>query len=238
MRIAVVSSSAFPASPNFYGSEVMNAVLADKLGEMGHKVTLFATPKTIEGKYRLRLIPTAHGKANFFVESLVYEDEENREILLNSDYVIDASATCYTTESLYQRHRDVLYKDLVAVYFRNGTAFNSPRPPAHRHVHGIALSKIAREIAIKQWGIPEDKIHYIYYGVDMDLYAFKKDKEDYVLYLGRPHWHKGLHRLLTIAKKVPDQRFILAWRALTDEHKRYEKIEITCMCFDNPRHLI
>jgi len=223
MKINIISSSLFPCNPNWYGSEVQNAYLADELGKLGHKVTLFATPQSIKGSYELKLIPSSYGKVSIEHETVVYEDKEYRKILLDSDYLIDCSASCYTSEQLYWWHREILYKDLVLVYFRNGVAFNAPRY-CNRFIHGVALSKFARNIAIKTWGIPPDKIHYIYYGIDTNLYAYSDKKEDYILYLGRPHWHKGIQRIIMIAEKMPNERFFFAWRALTDEHKRYEKL--------------
>jgi len=222
VKICVVSSSIFPASPENYGSEVMAAILADELGKK-HDVTLFATPRSMKGRYDLKLIPLTYGKVSYWAERLVYEDPDYRQILLDSDFVIDMSATNYTSEALYFWERDRLYKDIVPVYFRNGTAFGSPRYPANMFLHGVALSKFAREVAIGQWGIPEEKMHYVYYGIDTDVYSFCKDKEDYILYIGRPHWHKGVHRILMLAKKLPNEKFVLAWRASTEEHKRFEK---------------
>jgi len=222
MNISVISSSLYPCDPNWYGSEVMNAFLANELGKLGHKVTLFAVPQSMSGEYDLKLIPSSYGMVSPDYEAAVYELGEYRNILLDSDYVIDCSASCYVSEQLYWWHRDVLYKDLVLVYFRNGLAFNVPRH-CNRLIHGIALSKYARNVAINQWQLPPEKIHYIYYGIDTNLYAYYDEKEDYILYLGRPHWHKGIHRIIQIAERMPE-RFILAWRALIDEHKKYEEL--------------
>jgi len=224
LRIAVISSSLFPCNPESYGSEVQNYYLANNLAGMGHEVTLYAVPQSLHGRAKLRLIPCTYGRVSYEAESKPYEDPEYRELLFQCDLIIDWSATNYVSESFYWWERDRLYRDLVLVYARNGMAFNSPRFPANQFLHGVALSECARTCAIKEWGIPDRLMHVIPYGVDTDIYRFQKNKSDYILYLGRPHYQKGCHRLLMLAERLPDEKFMLAWRTHTDEHKRYEQM--------------
>ena len=62
MRIAVISTTTYRTPPKKYGGGVYYWLLSKGLAELGHDVTLYATPgsKTPPGG-RLRLIPSSYG---------------------------------------------------------------------------------------------------------------------------------------------------------------------------------
>lgn len=213
MKIAVISGCSYPANPNNYGSEVMASVLANELGKT-HEVMLIAASGSIKGNYELKLLPNLKGNVSYEIELLVmnYFDE-----LKECDYVIDMSPLCMYCEELYFFHREMLNKQVV-VYSRNGTSAFNPRYPVNTYIHGVCLSQAAKRELLKQ--NPELKLSVIPYGIRLDWYKFKRNKKDYILYLGAPRVEKGIFRILEIAELLPDEYFIFAWRAISEEHKR------------------
>lgn len=218
MRIAVISGTAYPASPDFYGSEVMLAVLADALGKMGNEVTLYAASKSMKGSYRLRLLPCTWGMLSYVVESCVdvYMDE-----IMEHDYIIDGSGLTMVCENIWFWHRDWL-KEHAIVYYRNGYSSFNPRPPVNYNIHGVWLSKLAVS-SMEPFKLPPEVTHVIPYGVPDWYKPVSEPTMDYWLYLGRPHPHKGVDIVLDLAKELPNERFVFAWNAIFEEHKRYEE---------------
>jgi len=219
MRIAVISSALSPANASVYGSEFMSAILANELGKE-HDVTLYAAPGSMKGNYKLRLLPPSYSLADISREYMGwrwYEDE-----ILQADYVIDMSATCIFSERIYFLHK----RDFggFCLWFRNGFDFSFPRPPVSYKLHGACLSYAAKKYAHTRWGIPNDKLHVAYYGLPEDLYPYSSEKSEYILYLSRPHPHKGLFKLCIIAKRLPDVEFIAAYDPAFPDHRKYHKV--------------
>jgi len=221
LRISVISSSVHPANPDYYGSEVQSYFLAKSLAELGHEVLFYAPPKSLREGVRLRAIPPSYSLVSLECELkayLWYRDE-----LLDSDLIIDMSATCITCEQLYYWHREWLRSHLC-LWTRNGTGFYEPRDPVNKRLHGVCLSETAKRIAVQRWGIPADRIHVIPYGTDLKLYrpSGKRNPRDYLLYLSRPHKDKGLLEVLKLAELLPEERFVLAWRVAAKDHEYWD----------------
>ena len=111
------------------------------------------------------------------------------------------------------------------LYTANGISWRDPAPPARHNV--VVVSHAARLAAAAGhdhwWGtplsgtegfpgppIPETRV--VRYGCDLDFYRPSADYErDLVVYIGRPHEHKGLSFLPLVARLLPDLRFVCAW---------------------------
>jgi len=218
LKIGVIAGTGYPANPNNYGSETMLAVLAEEFGKMGHDVTLIAAARSMKSPYyKLKLLPVTYGELNYTIESsvLTYLDE-----LLECDYVIDASPLQMFTEHIWFWQRDWL-KNHVLVYYRNGFSSFNPRPPVNYAVHGVWLSNSAVK-HMQPIKLPKELTHVIPYGIP-EWYKPGKIREDYCLYLGAPRKEKGIFTILEVAKQLPDQRFVFAWRAISKEHKKTEE---------------
>lgn len=218
MKISIISSCIIPCNPRIYGSEAINAFLADELAKR-HDVTIYAPGNSIIERARHRLIQCTYGLADINVEYREYRYYEGE--FLDYDYIIDMSASCIYTERLFFRHKHDFNGKIL--WFRNGVSFAHPRPPVNQKVPGVCLSKIARKIAIEKYGLPGDNIFVIYYGLPRNLYPPCYDKDDYILYLSRPHPDKGIFTFLEIAKRMPNQKFILAYDPLFEEHRMYHE---------------
>ena len=76
----------------------------------------------------------------------------------------------------------------------------------------IFLSNHAKKEGIKI-GVPEDRIEVIKPGIPRGYKKYKmKDKEQFVLFVGRLAKQKGLDYLLSAAKELPDIKFVLVGR--------------------------
>ena len=218
LSVVIVASSLYPASPFVYGSENQTALLSDELEKQGNKVTLFACPQSMKGNYKLLLMPSSHSLVSFEHEYFPYENY--RDLIFESDYVIDQSATCITSEQIFFWDREWL-KDHILVYGRNGTSAANPRPPVNEHVHGVVLSRAAKN-EFSRRGIKTELLHIIPYGIDVSLYSFEPNKSDFILTVGAPRWEK-MRNVIEVAKQLPQQEFLIAWRAFSEHHKQTER---------------
>jgi glycosyltransferase involved in cell wall biosynthesis len=217
MKITVISSSVYPASPEQYGSECELAYLANELGKK-HEVTLIAAVGSLKGNYKLLLLPNMHGKIFYEVESLVVNYWEK---IKDSDFIIDGSALNFLCEEIYFWNRNWL-KNHVIVYYRNGTSSLNPRPPVNFNIHGVWLSNTAIK-NMQPFKIPKEFNHIVNYGIPDFYEPIKNPSKDYILYVGAPRKEKGIFRILNIAKRLPEEKFIFAWRAISEEHKKTQQ---------------
>jgi glycosyltransferase involved in cell wall biosynthesis len=218
MKIGIIAGNAYPANPNYYGSETEIAVLADSLGKLGHEVILIASTKSMKGNYELKLLPCTWGKLNYEIESLVMQ---YADILYSCDYVIDASPLCLFSENTWFWKRDWL-KNHVLVYYRNGTFSFNPRPPVNFNIHGVWLSNSAIENMIP-FKLPKELCHVINYGIPDWYKPIDNPSRDYILFIGAPRKEKGIYTILEVAKRLPNEKFIFAWRAIFDEHRKEQE---------------
>ena len=222
MKIALASSSCHKTPPDAYGSEVTTWYLAEELAKRGHEVHLFAA----EGSR------TPPGGALYTMPlNLLDATPEKLSALQNlyrishCDLVHDASSSHAFADASHDIGHD---KHLATI---NGISFLTPRC---KH-NVVVLSEAARQAALHgtpAWGLDYPKMVtnpgtlpdgvVVHYGTDTEFYNMGDHLGDYVIYIGRPHLSKGVHLIIEIAKKMPEQEFILAWRAEYPEHLEYE----------------
>ena len=216
VRIAIISSTVYPASNKQYGSEWLNSVLASYLAKLGHDVTLYAPPGSVV-RYgaKLRYIPLSLTQVSIPLEARIYEMYKDE--LLEYDMIIDMSATCRISEKFFLWHREEMP---FTVFFRNGFGnLDFPRSPASRELVGVFLSKSAMKEAEK-WVGKKHKLTYIYYGLPLEDYAPCYDKDDYFLYFSRFHKDKGIFTAIKLAKKL-GFKLICAGSTLARDHRMY-----------------
>jgi glycosyltransferase involved in cell wall biosynthesis len=218
IRIGIIAGTAYPSSPEFYGSEVEMGILANELGKLENEVILIAATKSMKGNYELKLLPCTWGRLNYDIEYLVMQ---YADILYSCDYVIDASPLNIFSEETYFWKRNWL-KNHVLVYYRNGTSSFNPRPPVNYKVHGVWLSNSAIE-AMQPFKLPRELCHAINNGIPEWYKPIENPTKDYILYLGACRPEKGIYTILEIAKKLPNEKFVFAWRAIHEEHKREQE---------------
>ena len=233
MRVAVISSSLVRCPPWGYGSETETYLVAKGLALRGHEVYLYAPPRRLSDYepygIRIRPIPCSYGLISYDAEAKTAE--WYRDELLKADVILDASATCIVHELLHWKlpHRP-------HVCWRNGLEFYHPRVGRH---NVVVLSELAKECALK--GISawegskyEDQFHawpgrlrdarVVNYGVPLDEYTPCYEKQDYLLYLARPHPAKGVFEALELAKRYGFKLIIACGTEFPDHLYYFERV--------------
>tara|TARA_Y100000034_G_scaffold136119_1_gene210895 strand:+ start:1525 stop:2604 length:1080 start_codon:yes stop_codon:yes gene_type:complete len=224
MKVGVISSSIYRCPPHAYGSEGTTWDVADVLSQRGHEVHLFAPPgsKRPDNGF-LHTIPLSHTQVSIAHEGQIPKMYE--QVLLDMDFIHDASATCRVTDWLHWRKER---GNFIAV--RNG--IDATFPVCGRNV--VGLSAVQREILTTK-AIPYrlKSMKYVHYGIDTDTYSpgvrsvlgLSDEVSDsgYFLFLARPHHHKGVDTFIRLAKEHPDEWFVMAWKAHAPDHKEWEQ---------------
>jgi len=225
MRVCVVSSSLNPSPPwshwTGYGSEVVAYWLARELGEEGHEAHLFATFQSEEALKGLKNvvfhgIPPTYG----FVgnESEYYIVDWYLDVLKSCDVIHDMSASCKPAEYWFLHRRPFIVT-------RNGYSIQNPM--SHKLnivVLSEAVKKYVERLSEEMLG-KELEVRVVPYGIPVDEYPFcnEEERQDYVLYVGRPHPSKGVDYIIALARENRDVRFVLAWNPTFYDHMDYHK---------------
>lgn len=232
MRIALISGSTYACPPAGYGSEVTTWWLAGELAALGHEVHLFGPGGSTPPRgVHLHYIRGAYGRVSRAADGDPWDWYE--PLLRSCAVVHDLSPTCATYERAY-----VDWPGAPLLFTRNGVAFTSPRLPSPAR-NGVVLSEAAREAArlgrsawagtaYAEWDIPPGRLadaRVVHYGVDLDFFApapaFEHDP--FLLYVGRPHPSKGVGRLIEVARRMPGQPFVFAWRPAAPDHVEWDR---------------
>jgi len=230
-KIGIVSSSLVRCPPFGYGSEITTYWLSRGLAERGHEVTLYCAPnlrKHYEGM-NVKFTPCSYGLISYDAESKVvewYADD-----LAKHDILIDASATCITTEYIHYK-----VKHIPHIYVRNGLDFFHPRFARH---NAVVLSKLAYEHALQgrsTWEGSKYQSQYdsypgrlkdariVNYGIPLDKYKPCYEKDDYILFLSRFHPAKGVYEAIELAKKYNFKLVVAGSTEFPDHAYHYTKI--------------
>ena len=196
MRIAEIAPVWVSVPPPSYGGiELMVSLIADGLADRGHDVTLFASPGS-----RTR-------------GTLVSPMEETPDL---ADMGASSTVDIIHTMAPYLRADEF---DVIHDHSGFGPAFGAllnGRPPVVRTLHGpwsdearrfhAALQDRVRLVAISESQASfNDELKYegvVYNGLDIDVYPYREDKEDFVLFLGRCNAEKGPEVAVEVAKRA------------------------------------
>jgi glycosyltransferase involved in cell wall biosynthesis len=191
MRIAQIAPPWIAVPPPAYGGiEWVVALLADGLVDMGHDVTLYATGDS-RTKAKLEYV-FEEGPGPKFINS-IYHD------------------TLHTLHSL----RDATSFDVLHVHspFSALAASIGTGVPVVHTLHGSfndMMTRLYSYVADRAWFTPISEaqkrlgpdLQYtdvVYNGIDTNLYPYREDKEDFVLFVGRASVDKGAHRAVQAA---------------------------------------
>ncbi|HEX6207929.1 MAG TPA: glycosyltransferase family 4 protein [Actinomycetota bacterium] len=192
MRIAQVSPPWVAVPPKGYGGiEWVVSLLADGLAERGHDVTLFATGDS-QTKARLEYVfEAAPGSTainsiwhDTVHQMLVHRDLGRFDVLHHhTPFSALVAAMCHDVPVVHTLHGDftpqfrLLYEQVAD------------------RLTFVAISESQRA------AMPE--LRYggvVYNGIDLGLYPFRSEKEEFLCFIGRANPDKGAHRAVLAAR--------------------------------------
>ena len=207
MRIAQVAPPWLAVPPKRYGGiEWVIALLADGLVDDGHDVTLFATGDS-----------TTKAKLEY-----VYEKAPGSEAINSIMHDTLHTLLAFRDPSQFDvYHVHIPFSALVA-----GTL--SGVPVVHT-LHGAftpEMREIYGRVADEMWYVaiseaqrkqmPE--LRYagvVYNGIDLDRYPLRREKDDFLLFLGRTSPDKGVARAIETAR-ITGKRLVMAVKVAND----------------------
>jgi glycosyltransferase involved in cell wall biosynthesis len=188
MRIAVLSPVAWRTPPRHYGPwEQVASNIAEGMVKLGMEVTLFATGDSITA-----------GKLEAICEQGY---EENRD---QDAKVLE----CLHISNLMEKAGDfdIIHNNFDFLPLTYSALINTPLITT---IHGFSSQKIIpvykkyNSIISNSDRSPElDYLATVYNGLDAKDFEFNETPEDYLLYFGRIHPHKGTAESIQIAKKA------------------------------------
>jgi len=214
MKVAVLSPVAWRTPPRHYGPwEQIASNIAEGLVKRGMDVTLFATGDSI-----------TKGKLQSVCE-MGYEEGRSQDAKV---------LECLHISNLMEQAGsfDIIHNNFD---FLPLTYSGLVKTPLITTIHGFSSQKIipvykkynaiGNYISISNSDrSPElDYLATVYNGIDTQNFTFNEQPEDYLLYFGRIHPHKGTAESIEIAKK--SGRKLLIAGIIQDENYFKEKIE-------------
>jgi glycosyltransferase involved in cell wall biosynthesis len=220
VRIGVVAPVWIPVPPPGYGGvEQVVSLLVEELVARGHDVTLFASGDS-RTKANLRSVydvaPTeriwevepdaVHVGAAYTYAAACYRDGEGFDLIHDhTTYLGVAFASCLPTPVVHTVH--MVLDEARAAFYRR---FSS-------EVYLTAIS------AYQQGEVPDLPWRgTVHNAVDVDAMPFSRDKEDYLLCLGRVCERKGQDLAIEVAKRA-DMPLVLAGRVHPKESWFFEE---------------
>ncbi|MGH9278795.1 MAG: glycosyltransferase family 4 protein [Acidimicrobiales bacterium] len=217
MRIAEIAPVWVPVPPPSYGGiELVVSLLADGLTERGHDVTLFA------------------GRGSHTAATLVSPVERSNRLEDLGDDITDEVVHALPA---YLEAGDF---DVIHDHTGLGTALGAVldnHPPVVHTLHGPwtdasrrffeAVSPPVHLIAISQAqadGNPD--VNYagvVHNGLDLDAHPWSKEKDDYVVFLGRCNAEKGPEVAVEAANRAGVPLTIMIKRSEPQEHAYWEE---------------
>ncbi len=216
MRIAEIAPPWVSVPPPSYGGiELVVALVADGLVDRGHDVTLFASPGS---KTKGTLVSPLEKSPALADMGLSVTDD-----------------TIHTLSAYLQADQF----DVIHDHSGWGPAYGAlldGHPPVVRTLHGpwsdearrfhAALAGRVHLVAIsKSQASLNTNLSYegvVYNGIDIDMYPFREDKEDWLLFLGRCNPEKGPEVAVEVAKRAGKHLKMVVKRAEPAEIRYWE----------------
>lgn len=200
MKIAVLSPVAWRTPPRHYGPwEQMASNLAEGLVAAGQEVTLFATGDSLTNGRLSAVCPAG------------YEEDKTMDAKV---------AECMHISSLMEQAGDfdIIHNHFDFLPLTYSRLISSPMVTT---IHGFSSPKIipvyqryndrVRYVSISNSDRHPD-LHYtttIYNGIRTSDFSFQPEPEDYLLFFGRIHPHKGTREAIQVAR-LTGKRLLIA----------------------------
>ena len=199
LRIAILSTPFLLSPPSHYGGlEVVVANLAAGLAELGQDVTLFAAKgsKPIGNYEVFETIDPVFKFSTDWSKIDWYEKEREHYMTFKDrlkDFDIVHGSGWFGFEYLAKLENPSLK---VAHTHHGGLGFKTK--PCEK-MNLIAISRFMAEVYARQLNTP---VNWVYNGIDLDAYPFKKEKGDRLIFVGRFVSFKQPHVAIEVAKRL------------------------------------
>jgi glycosyltransferase involved in cell wall biosynthesis len=219
MRIAVIAPVWFPVPPSGYGGiELVVALLVDGLVDAGHDVTLFAsggseTKATLVSPMEEAPDPSELGNPWYdgfhALSSYLRIDRDHFDLV--HDHAGVVGPVCGA----------MLHGNPPVVHTLHGPWTPQTRvfySAAADHVHLVAISDAQRadNPAVTYSGT-------VHNGIDLDAYAYREHKDDFLVYIGRANPDKGPKEAITIARRAGLPLHMILKRNEPPEREYFER---------------
>lgn len=221
MKIAQVAPLIYDIPPEKYGGvELVIYYLINGLKEKGHTITLFTTEDskveiekvTITKKLAGKDIKTIK-KFEFIEAAEVIKRQEEFDIV-HIHYYPFSQQWIFTLglleiPFLFTLHSVLDLKGLKKLFNLFPYLYKVPL---------VSISNAQRE------SLPQaNYVGTVYNGIDVSLYPFEKNKEDFLVFIGRLGFEKGLAEAIKVSKKLGKKLYILAKCLDPTEIEYFEK---------------
>jgi glycosyltransferase involved in cell wall biosynthesis len=213
LKIAIIAPPWAPVPPNLYGGiELVVDRQARGFKDLGHDVTLFTTGDSTCPVDKRFILPTSEGRR---IGSSV---PEARHVMF-----------CYENVSDYDIIHDHSVLGPVLAAYCNLTipVVTTVHGPFNDELRDI-YSRIDSRVSIvaishsQAKSAPEIKVSkVIHHGLNASEFPFKKDKGDFLLFLGRMAKEKGAHIAIEVAKTLGEKLIIAGKKREVWEEKYF-----------------
>jgi len=195
MKIGIISTMVFTSpSRGYAGLEEVVGGLAQSLEAMGNEVTLICAVGS-QATFKERW---PNSKVNIFeCEQPSFQNPEQpaydkyRWILKDFDVVLDHTWQFWTMNSKAQ-------ENLKIIKVLHGLRPWGSKPPIEKPCL-CGVSKFHRDYIKTVYQTDAD---YAYNGIDLSMYPFQEEKEDYLVFLSRMSYYKGALQFIDLCKKA------------------------------------
>jgi glycosyltransferase involved in cell wall biosynthesis len=217
MRIAQVSPPWLAVPPAGYGGiEWVVALLADGLAERGHDVTLFATGDS-RTKARLEFVFERAPGPKFINE--IWHDSLHTLHAFRDPDAFDV----YHLHAPFSSLAAAAALRVPAVHTLHG-AFD----PEMRWLYSLVKDRLWFVAISEAQRAHMPDLNYagvVYNGVDLPLYPFRAEKEDFLLFLGRAAPEKGVLRAVLTAREA-GMRLVVAVKVAHPTEEKHWRDEV------------
>lgn len=192
MKIAVLSPIAWRTPPRHYGPwEQVASDLAEGMHALGHDVSLFATADSLTSG-RLEAVCPHPYEEDKSIDPKVWECLHISHLMEQADRF-----------DIIHNHYDFLplsYSSLLrtpiitTIHGFSSEAIIPVYKKYNRNSSYISISDSDRHPSLEY-------MRTIYHGIDPNLFPLVSEKEEYLLFFGRIHPHKGTHTAIEIARR-------------------------------------
>ena len=194
MKITLYSTHIIDTPPKKYGGlENICYLLIRYLCDAGHQVNLFATRESYKPPTGNLFSAGSAGQIHPMMAWKAYWDTpQSKQALKDADIVcsMDWDYAPYAVSSELKHLCHVHHGPDPG--FKNKPPIPKPNLIAVSHNHAKNMMRLA----------PGTEWRSVQNGIDLAQYPFKKEKEDYLLWVGRLYAPKGPHRFIDICEKL------------------------------------